>query len=319
MTVVFSFANGVWLAERALVYVTDVNDGEKVRMRLQRKKTAQASWSTVVDAYYTADSDGAVTIDVTDAIRAYRDTTWPFQSILIDDENSHQSYQGIVVNGLINPKNMLIPYCYLCNRFEAQIMPPLKMIRGVAASSVEMYSADGGQYWSRGSINYTPGGTAASLANGVVTIPQTATAIQYDIAGSGTDKSISLAPQLCDHRYAAVRWQSSTGQTRVNTLEVIKAKESTIDAFDLLSITNEYVEIKGREDGFSLFIDGLSAYDLWYYSDILLSSKVEVSFDGTNWVRVQVTSKSITIPDGDAFDGKLEIAVNWKRYDAVAM
>ena len=41
--------------------------------------------------------------------------------------------------------------------------------------------------------------------------------------------------------------------------------------------------------------------------------------DGTNYERVQVVSKNVTLPDGEATDGKLEIEVNWKRYDAVAM
>ena len=73
-------------------------------------------------------------------------------------------------------------------------------------------------------------------------------------------------------------------------------------------------------DSVTLVIDELSAYDLWYYSDIITSSKVEVFISGAvGWSQVQVTNKNVTIPDGDARNGKLEITINWRRYDAVTM
>ena len=97
-------------------------------------------------------------------------------------------------------------------------------------------------------------------------------------------------------------------------------KQTTKNAYSLLPIDGEYIEIKGREDGFTLRLDRLNTYDLWYYSDVLQSSNVQVSDDAQGWQRVQVTEKSITLPDGEAgTNGVLEIAVNYREYDAVAM
>lgn len=125
---------------------------------------------------------------------------------------------------------------------------------------------------------------------------------------------------ICGVEYIKVKWVSFTGQEREHWFELTKRKQSTKDAFSLLPIDNEYVEIKGREDGFTLRLDRLNTYDLWYYSDVLQSSNVQVSFDSQIWYRVQVTDKAITLPDGEAgTNGVLEIAVNYKRYDAVAV
>ena len=84
------------------------------------------------------------------------------------------------------------------------------------------------------------------------------------------------------------------------------------------TINNEYDERKGRRDGFTLKLEGLSRYDMWYYGDILTSSKVRVSFDGTTWRQVQVTGKAIKLPMSD--EGALnvlEIPVNYRHYDTL--
>ena len=141
----------------------------------------------------------------------------------------------------------------------------------------------------------------------------------YSISTQAGDTKGAFIPLQCGVRYAMVRWVSFTGATRCHTMEAVKAKSDTKDAFSLLPIDNEYVDIKGREDGFTLHLNGLSAYDLWYYADMIHSSKVEVSLDGETWDRVQVTKKSFTAPDGEGSNGEIEIQVNWKRYDAVAM
>ena len=89
--------------------------------------------------------------------------------------------------------------------------------------------------------------------------------------------------------------------------------------YQLLTLDNSYNEIQGRVDGLDLYLDDLLPYDLWYYADVITSSKVEVSLDGQIWNQVQVTNKNVTIPAGDMGNGKLEITVNWRKYDAVTM
>ena len=94
---------------------------------------------------------------------------------------------------------------------------------------------------------------------------------------------------------------------------------ASVENYQLLTLDNSYNEIKGRVYGLALYLDDLLPYDLWYYADVITSSKVEVSLDGQTWNQVQVTNKNVTIPTGEMGNGKLEITVNWRKYDAVTM
>lgn len=52
---------------------------------------------------------------------------------------------------------------------------------------------------------------------------------------------------------------------------------------------------KSRKKSITLKLDDLTAYDLWYYSDLLTSSNVFALVEG-DWQRIQVITKSINIP-----------------------
>ena len=106
----------------------------------------------------------------------------------------------------------------------------------------------------------------------------------------------------------------------MHTFELRDATQTTDEVIKLETLDGTYNQIKGRTDGFKLYLDELTAYDYWYYADVITSSKVEVSLDGTTWQQVEVTTKSVTIPNtSEGKTNKLEIIVNWRNYDAVTM
>ena len=123
----------------------------------------------------------------------------------------------------------------------------------------------------------------------------------------------------CKSPAVAVRWVSFTGVQRVHHFMLRKPTIASAENYQLLTMDNSYNEIKGRVDGFDLYLDDLLPYDLWYYADVITSSKVEVSMDGQTWNQVQVTNKNVTIPTGEMGNGKLEITVNWRKYDPVTV
>lgn len=271
-------------------------------------------WSNLSGSYasplavYTPQSDGYVYIDVTDYVRTYASTV---NMLTFRDENSLTELNiGITVSGLINPEGVIIPGNSLASA-GALILPPTMIICAFDNNNLEQaefYSTTG--TWSvTGSASISLDKRKIGQIGGSFTL------------GDGTHfKTYYPRPMRCGVRYALVKWVSFTGETRAHWFEVEKSKTSTKNAYSLLPLDNEYIEIKGREDGFTLRLNNLDAYDLWYYADVLHSSKVEVSFDGLTYDRVQVTTNSITIPDGEAgTDGRLDINVNWKRYDAVSM
>ena len=254
-------------------------------------------------ASYVVPSSGVLYIDMTDYVRTYPALT----SITVYGTVSKVLTVSVV--GLINPESVIIPPHWQY----AKIAPPDAMFDGfVGADGVlaEFYNFADGTYAVSG----------AQWTNDKRGISPLQTDFDLYLTGTPTrTKKYAMRKQVCGVQYALVEWVSFSGVIRRHWFEVVKVKSSTANAYSLLPTDNEYIEIKGRQDGFTLRLDGLNGYDLWYYADMLHSSKVRVSLDGTNYAQVQVTDKSITIPDGENTDGKLEINVNWKRYDAVAM
>ena len=297
----------LWKQERIILYI---HAGDKVLLYTNLDGSASAPIAT-----YTPPTSGDLYIDVTDYVR----TNPSVEHIYVVDTNTSTTYDTIVdVLGLINPRSVLIP-TQPSGMNMMLVSPPSRMLASLPDGRItwEARPQEGDNY----TIEYYDEYHESDQV--LVTTPSYTLSKQMesyanveDEYGAHLYKCIHLQ---CGIRYAMVRWVSFTGATRCHTMEVVKSKIETKDAYSLLPIDNEYVEIKGREDGFTLRLNGLCAYDIWYYADMITSSKVEVSIDGITWNRVQVTKKSITMPDGEGSDGVLEIQVNWKRYDAVAM
>jgi len=270
------------------------------------------SQSNPIVTYY-ADADGNTNVDLTDYVRAYLPTVLYFA----DHEQPTPYAITLNIEDGINPEGVIIPN-HTFNDLGALIIPPQMYYAdalGAGAAMAEFYALEPqpGYDW------YIIGGGATMAVSG------------RNITLSGGAWTLTDGNKLhrlfynsrefdCDKTYALVRWVSFTGAIREHWFEVVKQKISIKNAFSLMPLDNEYIEIKGREDGITLKLDELSRYDYWYYADVANSSKVEVSLDGgVTYDRVQVTTKNVTIPDTDLFDGKLEIDVNWKRYDAVIL
>jgi len=299
--------------------------------RLIIRKTSTSApvrfWSNLHGSYdspiaeYAQTSDNVVEIDVTDYVRAYASN---LTYLGIRATNSLQVYTlSVTTKGLINPASVIIPpHDY--TEF-AYIVPPFKLLEPVGSEQgdviqFEFWSNDGSDY-----ALYQYNGDSL-IRQGLITdksgVQLWENSInRFTIQRNWDENWIArnLQSRMCDRRYAAVKWVSFTGNTREHTFEIVKVKTESAGNYSLLPTDNEYVDIKGRVDSFVIRLDGLCTYDIWYYSDLITSSKVEVSLDGSTYTRVQVTSKSITLPDGEAQDGVLEINVNWKRYDAVTM
>lgn len=256
---------------------------------------------------YTADSSSGVTIDVTEYMRAYGSTATNLY--FRNDARNLTCELRPTIKGLINPAGVIIPF-HFGNSY-CPIIPPYKMIAPASGALVaELYSTGAGAS--------VTGNASIQTGNRRIAITGD---FSFKAVPYGDARKYTIVKQVCGVEYALVRWVSFSGVQRVHIFEVVKPTTASADNYTLMPVDNEYNEVKGRVDGFTLRMTDLCPYDLWYYADVITSSKVEVSLDnGTTYNRVQVTTKNITLPDGDTkTSGKLEIAVNWKRYDAVAM
>lgn len=292
----------LWKAERIMFYgqgAQEFSHPVKMWTNLHGNNTSPI-------ATYTPSSSNELYVDLTDYVRTY-----PTVSHVYFNSAYFENIADISVSvvGLINPANVIIPYHPL-KAYGALIVPPSKLLIAADQQGVEVsefYKTSG--TWS------VIGGASLGMSGRVIGQIDSA----FTLSDGTHSRKFQPKTRHCGVEYAFVKWISFTGIERTHIFEVSKVKTETADAFSLMPIDNEYIEIKGRKDGLSLRLDGLCAYDLWYYSDVITSSNVQVSLDGTNWDRVQVTTKSITQPDGEGGDGELEITINWKRYDAVAM
>lgn len=267
----------------------------------------EGSFSSPV-AKYTPDANGYVFVDVTEYVRAYASQS---AVLYLKDEaaDANLCTINVTVKGLIDPAGVIIPYHY--EEYYAKVIAPLSMIAPESGKSLlaEVYYQN--------AACYLTGSATLATNNRYLTVTGD---FSCKFHTQGTPRQYRLKPRLCGMQYAYVRWQSFTGVTRLHLFEVSKPTMATDDSYNLMPMDNECVEIKGRVDGMTLRLRDLSAYDLWYYADVITSSKVEVSLDGANYTQVQVTTKNYTLPDGETkINGKLEIAINWKRYDAVTM
>ena len=294
-----------WQQERLVLKLTTASD------HVDLYDWAQPS--APLATYLTA--NGVAEIDITDYVRANPTRN----SYALSYENAGGYWRlSIVRAGLIDPEGMIIPQHELTAR-GALIVPPSKMIATGGTIRAGFYKTQGD--WRR----YLQG-RWVELENGYLVAHGTDDIVISDSGFEGMKKFV-ISERLCGVRYATIGWTSADNCSgapldRVHTWEVRSQEVASADGYSLMEWDNAYKTIKGREDGFTLFLDDLSAYDVWYYSSILTSSYVVLKeIDGVTLdedVVLEIVSKNATLPNGSAL-GKLEVQVKFKRYDAVSL
>lgn len=245
-------------------------------------------------------------IDITDYVRTYPNVT----ALYFADGGAEDDYRVTIpvqVDGLINPSNVLIP----AHPTSALIIPPSIIY---LPNELELADQLIVEIYGEGEFDVTGRASLMQGERGIAQIDG-----NFSIVYDGESRLYTPRAIPCG-KFALVRWVSFSGQLRCAVMPIIKHNISTSDAYSLSLMSNEFNAIKGRVDEIVFRLDMLSAYDLWYYADVITSSRVEVSLDGEEYTRVEVTDSGTTIPDGETRqDGRLEIKVNYKKYDAVAM
>lgn len=127
----------------------------------------------------------------------------------------------------------------------------------------------------------------------------------------------------CGKQYARLTWKSRKGNNKVHYFELSGINYKTSDTLALepelssqLSGLKGYREHRGETLSCTLRLDGLTAYDVWYYSDILQSSRCSIGIDnGRVDYAAQCTTAKIEIPDGDAGTNELVLTFNLNSYE----
>lgn len=313
-----TWQKNVYVQERNLMEIIGFN-ASAVKAKLVSTPTG----GSAITAWYTIPASRELTIDLSDIVRL---ASGGRLTITEHDSSGTQlsTYTTIwSVVGRINLLYAVIPPIRTINERNGTlfVVPPSKMIEPTHYSTTlklgfKATPLSGVQYLYKIGSTETAAVDGFSVGGAIKKI----TLIRKQSITNYTLRNYNIEPMKCGVLYASARWVSCTGETREHTFEALKQKISKNNPYSLLNLQNEYTEITGREESFVLHLDGLCAYDIWYYADMLTSSKVEVSFGGgSGWRRVKLVTDNIVIPDNEVGDGVFDAEFKFVKYDAVAV
>lgn len=279
---------------------------------------------------YVVPTSRELRIDVTDIVRLA--TVGTFFLSGYDASGNFVSGESVtcgwLTQGLINPYRDIKPRSELLEKWRAiadavggdvgvSISPPSRILEQLTGFPliIEMHGTD--------DIWVHPLQTTTSLFNAEtsqITIPQNLNAWQVDNDSELlTYGEYGTTERDGCNRTCVVRWISRYGVQKQFVWYYKDQRANVSEVVSIATIDGTYDERKGYVQGLTLFLDELNAYDYWYYSDIITSSKVEISIEGSGyWQVVQVDAKSVQIPNNDTGKPKdLEVLINLQGYDAI--
>lgn len=303
----------VWIKERNILELSGFL-AETVAIRI----TADAG---AIVATFSVPNSGVLRVDMSDYVRMHADAAAGSFAVSGRRADGEASRDFAVVNftrvGLINPASVLIPQHDDGLDTDVIIAPPLYMLKSIDGRPVQWEMREtSGEYL----VEITRAGETEDVrvddAYYEVT-PADEDAQRLYVETNEAGRLIKFAEHDCRKSYVMVQWVSFTGTTRRHTFEIANENTNAENVVALQDIYNQYNERKGRVDGFTLRLENLNRYDFWYYADLITSDDVRAYING-EWVRLQVTTKSVTLPNSD--EGKLselEISVNFRKYDTL--
>ena len=247
--------------------------------------------------------------------------------------NSDQDYDLQVTYSTQGRANPLKEWMVTSHEGGFQLLPSVIYKWGSAGdvfrSPIYIPSGEAGTWALKGDVTGNVALTIGAITNATITGNNNELTIVNTIGGAANVvQRVRLRPRVCDEELAHVTWTSRTGGYKRCFMQRCKASVSQVDRVSLVDSVwfggsglpiNNYQGFAGEEEEFTLRLEHLTAYDVWWYSDLLTSDHVTVaddSFNSPTDKMVEVTTKSITIPDGSANDTTFEIKVKYKTGDA---
>lgn len=290
----YNFGDGVWRAERSLLIFHGAANSP--------------FYVTIGDVTLQAvtDAAGDVMIDLTDLFATYQmgdsdsvrfntgDLT-PTESVLFE------------IKGDLSPNSIIIPPNGEIGLY-APIIAPAYFLQGLWGVSTQFVLCVYPRVPSLYFTEYVDGSSITTLfqSNTLQSVAVSGNSLKFQVRTSISSvvvRNISIRELQCGRQYALVQWVSAFGLIKRHTFEVRDVETSVSDSVSLQNNFGGFRELKGTRKGLRLHLSQLSAYDYWYYSDIVTSSDVRVSvseFDADfgEDTRVKVTTNSVTIPNG---------------------
>lgn len=266
--------------------------------------------------------------DITDYVRAYPNVSKIYYTDDLSPEATPNELSVQVV-GLVNPANDIIPFnCESVSTpnpmeqgdpdpYGLLVSPPHKMLKPIDTANnvlaeVRLASGYSEQYY------IASVGVQYDARENSIEIPQSVDAFTiFDDTEQAAAMDFQMTPIDSERNYLMLFWTSRYGGYKQHTWEFLNVKYATEGATEIQQMQNEYDVRKGYELSLTARIEGLTAYDYWYYADVINSSNVRAYYNG-QWRKVEIETKDVTIPNTSAGELKtLEITIKFAKYDAV--
>lgn len=312
-----NFAGGIYKRIPSLIRVTNVSNTNTV---------ISLNVPTLgFSANYVFDANNEILIDFSD-IGIVAEMGTQYAATIAGDVSSNVITFNFTAVGLVSPNDVFIPkpngiwetQPTISNQLIAPI--PSRWLISPASPTpfeyVEIYAmanVNGLQFITNMHVNIVAGRN---------NIQYNALAVGGAIRNTNDNTAIRIYRQqpICGREYAVVQWVSRFGGIKRHVWEVRGITEKVTGKTNFATIDGSYKQLKGSEAGFKLRLDNLTAFDYWYYADIITSDDVRVwlcaesnlhNFDDET--RVEVSTNDYTLPT-PAEKGELVVNVNWKKY-----
>lgn len=309
----YNFGDGVWRAERSLLIF---------------RGSPNTEFNVTVGAVTLrsiTDGAGNVMLDISDILASY--SIGANGSIAFNTGDLSPTERiGFEIKGDLSPASMIIPNNGKISEY-SPIIAPVCYFQGLWGLSTQFV------------LHTYPGVSSALQFMEYIDGSPTTTTFQPDtlqevvVAGNRlvfrvregirtlAVRNVNIREPQCGRCYAMVQWVSACGLIKRHTFEVRDVELSVSDSVSLQNNFGGFREVKGTRKGLRLHLPQLTAYDYWYYADIITSSDVrvavsEIDADFGKETRVKVTTKSATIPNGVSV-ADFDVDVVLKDYDII--
>lgn len=302
---------------------------------------------------YDRAGNWGVDVDLTDILRSYNIGESLVINFTLDDEYSTHSVVfpplPFVIAGLINPDFTMRPetdaiaslYDYNLEMQEnGVILPPSRMYSSPLGEFgvLPVITAALSGLKGLSSTNFLAIGLGENSEDGVY--PIDSDVLGFDeglainlVAVDDNDKILRqfatwrLTENVCGHRYVFLEWVHLNGQKVRHAFELLRHDVGATDAVSLITASDGFREMKGRTDSVVLGIDGLSNYDVWYYSSLVASPEITMYFkllqypddDAPITIPVKIATNDFKIEAGADGTRRLEFTINYAKYDSITL
>lgn len=324
-----AFDEACWLADTNILIVS-LNAGitaDGVVLSETRGGDAIAVWS-----FFGRQTK----LDVSELLRlkAYGETDGKVSgSMWLRLNNSDQDYDLQVTFSTQGRANPLREWMVASHEGGFQLLPSVIYRWGSAGDiwrgPIYIPSGEAGTWALAGDVTGNVALIVGAITNATITGNNNELKIVNTIGGvDNVVQRVRLRSRVCDEELVHVLWTSRTGGYKRVLMQRCKAVVSQVDRVSLVDSvwfggggqpTDFYHGFAGESEEFTLRLEHLTAYDLWWYSDLLTSDYVTVADESLNSPTtrtVEVLTKSITIPDGSVKDTTFEIKVKYRTGDA---